>query len=65
MDPGRIFYQITRFYVWLLVLIAAGTIALIAAPRIVPTATVAGLWFAVAGFGSLVMVTAFLIYMHD
>jgi hypothetical protein len=63
MNYGRMLYQLARVYVWVLVLLAIGTVGQIAVPRIAPTATVAGLWFAVAGFGSLVMLTAVMMYL--
>jgi hypothetical protein len=57
MDGVRIAYDLVRAYVYALVLAALATVLWVASPRIAQAPQVASLWFAVGGFGSLVLVT--------
>lgn len=57
MDGVRFAYDIVRAYVYALVLASIATIIWLASPQIAAAPRVAGLWFAVGGFGTLVLVT--------
>ncbi|WP_336037016.1 hypothetical protein [Halobacterium yunchengense] len=57
MDRVRLAYDLVRAYVYALVLAALATVVWLLAPEVAATPQVAGLWFAVAGFGVLVLVT--------
>lgn len=57
MDPSRILFRLIRVYVWVLSATGIATILVILLPRTELTAPVAGVWFAVGGFGALVLVT--------
>lgn len=57
MDPVRLGYDLVRAYVYTLVLVAVLSVVWLAAPRVAATPDVASLWFAVAGFGGLVLLT--------
>lgn len=57
MDRVRLGYDFLRAYVYALVLASLGTVAWFLAPEFASAPEVAGIWFAVGGFGLLVMVT--------
>lgn len=57
MDRVRVAYDLLRAYVYALVLLAVGTVVWILSPQIADAPQVASLWFAVGGFGLLVLVT--------
>ncbi|MDR5657081.1 MAG: hypothetical protein ACQEQJ_08545 [Halobacteriota archaeon] len=63
MDYGRAFYIAARVYVWGLLLAGVATISVLFLPSGLPSPRLAGIWFALGGFGSLVLVTAILIYL--
>lgn len=63
MDPFRAFYLLAQLYVRLLVLAGVGTVGVLLWPRLVPSPQLAGVWFAVGGFGSLVLLTAIMTYL--
>ncbi|MFB6085760.1 MAG: hypothetical protein ABEJ84_02970 [Halodesulfurarchaeum sp.] len=65
MDLGRLFYHLLRLYVWGLVLLGLGTIVLLLLPRDPPSGALAGIWFAVGGFGGLVLVIAVLVGLYE
>lgn len=65
MEFGRLLYRLARLYVWSLVLLGLGTVLLLILPRNPPNATLAGVWFAVGGFGALVLVIAVMIYLYE
>lgn len=60
MDRVRVAYDLLRAYVYALVFAGAATVVWLFAPEFVDAPRVAGLWFAVGGFGALVLV-AFLL----
>jgi preprotein translocase subunit SecY len=57
MDRVRLGYDFLRAYVYALVLASAGTVAWLFMPDFASAPEVAGIWFAVGGFGLLVLVT--------
>lgn len=57
MDRVRLAYDFVRAYVYALALAAAATVVWLLSPSVARAPQVAGLWFAVAGFGALVLVT--------
>jgi hypothetical protein len=57
MDPSRMVFRLIRVYVWVLSATGIATILLMFLPRTELTASVAGVWFAIGGFGALVLVT--------
>lgn len=57
MDRVRLGYDLVRAYVYALVVATVLSAVWLAAPRIAATPDVASLWFAVAGFGGLVLLT--------
>lgn len=57
MDRVRVAYDVVRAYVYTLLLAAAATVVWLLAPQIAEAPQVAGLWFAVGGFGVLALVT--------
>ncbi|MFB6270644.1 MAG: hypothetical protein ABEH83_11905 [Halobacterium sp.] len=57
MDRIRVAYDLVRAYVYALVLAAVATVVWLASPQIAAAPQVASLWFAVGGFGLLVLVT--------
>lgn len=57
MDRVRLAYDVLRAYVYALVLAAVATVVWLVSPEVAAAPQVAGLWFAVAGFGGLVLVT--------
>ncbi len=57
MDRVRVAYDVVRAYVYTLLLVAAATVVWLLAPQIAEAPQVAGLWFAIGGFGVLVLVT--------
>jgi len=61
MDPVRLGYDLVRAYVYALVLAAVGTVLWVVTPDVAASPQVASVWFAVAGFGMLVLVTFVLI----
>ncbi len=65
MDVGRVFYLLLRLYVWGLFLLGLVTVLLLVLPRNTPNATLAAVWFAVGGFGALVLVIAVLVYLYE
>ncbi|MFB6154193.1 MAG: hypothetical protein ABEJ27_08075 [Halodesulfurarchaeum sp.] len=62
MNVGRVIYLLARVYVGIIALIGAGTVIWLLIPRRLATAPVAGIWFAVSGFGALVLVTIVLVH---
>lgn len=60
MDSGRLIYRLTEAYVVLLAIGAVVTVVWLYVPRIAASPTLAGLWFAIGGFGALVAVTVIL-----
>ncbi|MFB6266512.1 MAG: hypothetical protein ABEI31_02535 [Halodesulfurarchaeum sp.] len=62
MDVGRVIYLLARVYVAFIALIGVGTVLWLLTPTRVATAQVAGIWFAVSGFGALVLVTVLLVH---
>ena len=65
MDVGGLFYQLVRLYVWVLVLLGLGTAVLILLPRNPPSGALGAAWFAVGGFGGLVIVIVVLIWLFE
>jgi len=63
MDPWRTVYQLIRFYVWALVVLGLFTVGLLVVPQGTPDPRLAGVWFAVGGFGSLVVLTLFILFL--
>ncbi|MFB6081443.1 MAG: hypothetical protein ABEJ67_01345 [Halanaeroarchaeum sp.] len=61
MDVGGLLYDLARFYVLALVVAAVLTVAWLFRSDIGASPGVAGLWFAVGGFGILVIVTFLLV----
>lgn len=57
MDPVRLGYDLVRAYVYALVLGSVATVVWLAAPELADTPRVASVWFAIAGFGLLVLLT--------
>jgi len=66
MDRVRLGYDLVRAYVYALVLAAVATVVWLVVPRIAAAPEVASVWFAVAGFGALVVLVFSLIqYSRD
>lgn len=61
MDVGRLVYDLTRAYVYGLVLASAATILWLWRATGGATTSLAGIWFAVGGFGALVLLTILLV----
>lgn len=61
MDLWWAVYHLTRVYVWSLTLVGLLTAGLLVVPRGVPDPHLAGVWFAVGGFGSLLFVTVLIV----
>lgn len=57
MDHVRVAYDLVRAYVYVLVVASVGTLLWFASPELAEAPRVASLWFAVGGFGALVLVT--------
>lgn len=55
MDRVRLAYDFVRAYVYALVFAGAATAVWLASPSVADVPQVAGLWFAVGGFGALVL----------
>lgn len=65
MDLGRLLYLFARVYVWALLVVALVTVVALLMPFRSFDATLAGVWFAVGGFGGLVGVIAVIIYLYE
>jgi preprotein translocase subunit SecY len=63
MDPSRLLYRLLRVYVWMLLAISIATILVLLLPGPELSASVAGVWFAVGGFGALVLVTVVMTHL--
>jgi hypothetical protein len=61
MDPFQVFYLLAQLYVRLLGLVGIGTVGILVFPRVAPSPQLAGVWFAVGGFGALVLVTVIMV----
>jgi hypothetical protein len=57
MDRVRLAYDLVRAYVYALVVAAVATAVWLATPEVAAAPEVATLWFAVGGFGLLVLAT--------
>ena len=57
MDAVSLGYDLVRAYVYALVFGSVATVVWLAAPELATTPRVASVWFAIAGFGLLVLVT--------
>jgi hypothetical protein len=57
MDPVALGYDLVRAYVYALVLGSVATVVWLAAPELAAAPRVASVWFAIGGFGLLVLVT--------
>lgn len=57
MDAVRLGYDLVRAYVYALVLGAVATAVWFVAPDLAASPEIASVWFAIAGFGLLVLVT--------
>jgi hypothetical protein len=55
MEVGRVLYRLAQAYAALLVAAGVGTALWLVGPRLVSTPTVAGAWFAVGGFGAVLL----------
>lgn len=62
MDAGRVILTIARVYSALLVTLGLLTVVWVLNPTIGKSPQVAGLWFAIGGFGLLVGMTLFLVH---
>lgn len=65
MNLAGLFYRLLRLYVWGLVILGLGTVALILLPRNPPSGALAATWFAVGGFGALVLIIAVLVELYE
>ena len=65
MNLGQLLYAFARVYVWALLAIGLVTVFVLLLPRSPFDVTLAGVWFAVGGFGALVAVIALLIYLYE
>lgn len=63
MDTGRVILTLARAYSLTLVLIGVLTILWLFNPNISQSPQVAGLWFAVGGFGLLVGMTFVIVHL--
>lgn len=61
MDVGQLIYDLARLYALALGLIGVVTVVWLFRSDLTDAAPLAGLWFAVGGFGALVLVTVFLV----
>jgi len=57
MDVVRLGYDLVRAYVYALVLGSVATVVWLVAPDLAASPQVASVWFAIAGFGLLVLLT--------
>lgn len=64
MDAGRTIYRLTQLYVGGLFAAGLLTVGWLLVPELRESVRVAGLWFGLAGFGFLVAVTFFLLYVE-
>ncbi|MFW6457790.1 MAG: hypothetical protein ACOCY6_00050 [Halodesulfurarchaeum sp.] len=62
MDFGRAFYHLARLYVWTIVIVSTVTVLVVVFPTEELGTAMAGIWFGVAGFGGLVLLTVVMIY---
>ncbi len=62
-DLGHLFFWMARLYVWSLTAIAMVTVAYIFVPVQSINSDIAGIWYAVAGFGSLILLIAMFFYL--
>lgn len=63
MDAGRVILTLARAYTLALFVIAILTLVWILNPTVVRSPEVAGLWFAIGGFGALVGLTFVLVQL--
>lgn len=63
MDTGRVILTLARTYSLTLVVIAVLTVLWLFNPNIKQSPQVAGLWFAVGGFGLLVGMTFLIVHL--
>ena len=63
MDVGRAVYTLVEVYVTILVILSLATIAWLFNLFEEVSVRVAGVWFAVSGFGFLVLLTILLIHL--
>lgn len=61
MDVGRVILTLAQFYSALLILIGIATVIWLFNPGFWDSPQVAGLWFAIGGFGVLVALTILLV----
>lgn len=61
MDSWRLIYRLTEVYVICLAVGAAATAVWLFVPTIASSPMLAGLWFAIGGFGVLVGITVILV----
>lgn len=62
MDGRRVAYRLLQAYVLGLFALGVGTTLWLVAPRFVSSPQVAGFWFALGGFGALVVVSLLLVH---
>jgi len=62
MDRGRAIYRFAELYVFALVVAALLTVVWLVAPSIAAVPSLAGIWFAVGGFGLLVLLLFVFMY---
>ncbi len=55
MRPGRLVHRLAQVYAILLVAVGVATALWVVGPRLVGSPTLAGTWFAVGGFGLLLL----------
>ena len=65
MDLGHIFFWMARIYVWALTAIGVTTVVYIVIPVQSFESDIAGIWFAVGGFGSLILLIAMMFYLFE
>lgn len=63
MDTGRVILVLARAYSLVLVVLAAVTLLWLVNPDLSESPQVAGLWFAVGGFGLLVAMTFVIVHL--
>ena len=63
MDTGRVILVLARAYSLVLVVLAAVTLLWLVNPDVSRSPQVAGLWFAVGGFGLLVAMTLVIVHL--
>lgn len=63
MDAGRVILVLARAYSLALVFIAVLTLLWLLDPNVSGSPQVAGLWFAVGGFGMLVAMTFLIVHL--